>query len=426
MTFYTGGGAFCDGYILGIIAIALQLLTPQLKLTPVMTGLVGSAALAGLFFGSLIFGYVTDIIGRKIMFVLNLVAFVVGSVLQFWITDATQLIALRLFLGIAVGADYPIATSLLAEFTPKKYRGMLLGTLVGLWWIGFVAAYAVGAWMVTWGPNSWRWMLASSAVPAAILLIARLDCPESPRWLMEKGRVAQARMILDKYFGENVDIEVPERPTKTSYLEIFRKGYGSRTIFCSLFWVLQVAPGFAISTFIPKVLANFHVAQGSFVYVGTLIIGAFYIVGMLPGVLLVDRIGRRPVILWPCIGQAVLLAGLGRMANAKPWAILLTFSIYAVLHTGTSVVQWIYPNELFPTEIRATAVGFAAAMSRLGAFWGTFFMPLILSTFGNQSAMYFNAGLYALGFVVSYFMAPETANLTLAQAASVKRVSTST
>jgi putative MFS transporter len=353
------------------------------------------------------------------MFILNLIVFVVGSVLQFFITDATQLIILRFIMGIAVGADYPIASSLMTEFTPKKYRGILVGSLVGMWWVGFVASYAIGAWMVSWGSESWRWMLASSALPAAILLIARLDCPESPRWLMEKGRVEEARKILDKYFGEHVDVEVPERKTKTSYLEIFRKQYRSRTIFCCLFWILSAAPGLAIATFIPKVLANFHLAQGS-AYVGSLIIGIFYIVGLFPGLLLVDKIGRRPVLLWPFLGQAILLAALAGMADAKPWVILVTFCLYAVLHSGQNPLQWIYPNELFPTEIRATAVGFAAAMSRLGAFWGTFFMPLILNNFGNRAAMYFNAGLFFIGFVVTYFMAPETAHRTLAQTASVK------
>ena len=88
------------------------MLTPQLKLTSVKTGLVGSAALAGLFIGSLIFGYVTDIVGRKLMFILNLIVFVVGSVLQFFITDATQLIILRFIMGVAVGRVVAIETTL--------------------------------------------------------------------------------------------------------------------------------------------------------------------------------------------------------------------------------------------------------------------------------------------------------------------------
>jgi len=423
MTIFTSGGAFCDGYILGTIAIALTLLTPVLKLTPVLSGLVGSAALAGLFFGSLVFGYVTDFVGRKFMFITNLIAFIVFSALQFWITDVMQLVVLRFFLGLAVGADYPIASSLLAEFSPRKQRGLLLGIFTGMWWVGFTAAYAVGALLVSSGPDAWRWLLASSAVPAAILLIARLDCPESPRWLMEKGRVGEARKILDKYFGENVDIELPEKSVKTSFVQIFSKGYGPRTIFCSLFWVLQAAPGLAIGTYIPKVLANFHLATANFTYYGTLIIGIFYILGMIPGVYLVDKIGRRPVIIWPFIGQAVLLISLAKMTNATPFAILVVFCFYAILHTGTSVVQFIYPNELFPTEVRATAFGFATAISRLGAFWGTFFMPIILSKFGNAGGMYFNAALFLIGFVICYFMAPETANLSLTQAASIKRPS---
>ncbi len=423
MTLYTGGGAFCDGYILGIVAVALEALTPALKLTTVEAGLISSGLLVGMFFGSLIFGYVTDIIGRKLMFVLNLVAFVVGSVLQFFVTDFTQLLILRVFLGIAVGADYPIATSLLAEFSPKKNRGMLLSILIGLWWVGFVGSYAVGAVMISLGPDSWRWMLASSAVPAAILLIARLDCPESPRWLIEKGRTAEARAILDKHLGKDVDIQIPERVSKTSFASIFRGGYMSRTVFCCLFWVLQSAPGSAIAMFIPKVLANFHLAQGGFKFTGSLIIGLFYLVGLLPGIFLVEKMGRRPVVVWPFIGQAVLLAILALMTEAQPWTILLVFSVYAVLHTGTTVVQWVYPNELFPTEVRATAVGFAAAISRGGMFAGTFFMPILLNNIGLESTLFISGGIYFIGFIVSYFMAPETKNIALDEAAAVKQVS---
>ena len=117
--------------------------------------------------------------------------------------------------------------------------------------------------MYKWGPNSWRWMLASSAVPAAIFLSPGSIAPNRHVFI-EKGRVAQARAIIDKHLGKHVDIKIPERLPKTSFLNIFRHGYMSRTVFCCLFWVLQGAPGIAIATFIPKVLANFNTGAGWF------------------------------------------------------------------------------------------------------------------------------------------------------------------
>ena len=236
MTLYSAGGLFCDGYILSIIGVALAVLGPQLELTSVETGLIGASALIGLFFGGAIFGYVTDLVGRQAMYILDLLVFVVASVLQFFIGEGWQLFVLRFILGIAVGADYPIATSLMCEFTPRRHRGLLLGFLTGAWWLGAVVAYVVGYLMLGLGEESWRWMLASSAVPAAIVLLLRLGTPESPRWLASKGRTEEAREVVRNVFGDNARLEDLERvPPKTSYAAIFRGGYMKRTIFVSVF-----------------------------------------------------------------------------------------------------------------------------------------------------------------------------------------------
>jgi putative MFS transporter len=173
IAFYSAGGPFCDGYILGIIAPALAVLTPQLGLSPLMLSLIGASTLVGIFFGGLILGYVTDLIGRQTMYILDLLTFVVASVLQFFVGEGWQLLVLRLVLGIAIGADYPIATALLTEFTPRRHRGLLLSINLFFWWAGFAVAYIVGFFLVGLGEESWRWMLASSALPAALVLLMR-------------------------------------------------------------------------------------------------------------------------------------------------------------------------------------------------------------------------------------------------------------
>jgi putative MFS transporter len=419
MTFYTGGGAFIDGYIIGIIGIALSFIQPQLGLSTVMTGLVGSATLAGLFLGALAFGYITDLIGRRLMFILNLVVFVIASVLQFFITNSFELLILRFLIGLAVGADYPIASSMLAEFTPRRHRGLLMGTLLGGYWVGYVMSFLIGYLLIDVGDDNWRWMLASSAVPALILLICRLDTPESPRWLKEKGRIAEARAILDKHLGDNV--ELPETShTKTSFINIFRKGYLKRIIFVSSYWILQVAPGYALALFTPSILENFNITgDESFKYLGSLIISVFYFIGVIPGILLVDKIGRRPLLIWPFLISGMILVVLGGLGHAPAWFVLLLFALYAIVHSATSVLQWLYPNELFPTDVRATAVGFTTAMSRIGAVIGTFFLPLCISSLGVGVTMYINAALFFLGWIISYFMAPETNKLSLSEASSI-------
>ena len=156
-------------------------------------GLIGASALIGLFVGGLIGGYVTDIVGRRAMYTLDLVAFVVLSIAQFFVTDAVQLFVARLLIGIAIGADYPIATSYIAEFSPRKSRGPMLSSLVASWWIGYVASFVVGYLLVGYGGEVWRWMLASSAVPSLIVLLLRLGVPELPRWLASVGRWPKRR-----------------------------------------------------------------------------------------------------------------------------------------------------------------------------------------------------------------------------------------
>ncbi|ABG05185.1 General substrate transporter [Rubrobacter xylanophilus DSM 9941] len=418
---YSAGGPFCDGYILGIIAPALAVLTPQLDLSALMVSLIGAATLVGIFIGGLLFGYVTDILGRQIMYVLDLATFVVASVLQFFIGEGWQLIVLRLILGVAIGADYPIATALMTEFTPRRHRGFFLSFCVFGWWVGFAAAYVVGYFLVGVGEESWRWMLASSAVPAAIILLLRLGTPESPRWLASKGRVQEALAVVREAFGENADLgDLPPEPPRTSFWNIFRRGYAKRTVFAGAFWLLQVTPLFAIFTFAPTILEAFNLGGGRASYLGSVIISLFAVAGLFPAMYLVDRLGRRPVLIWPFFITGIALLILGIAPKSPAWVIITLFVVFSFFNSGSSVLQWIYPNELFPTEVRATAMGFATAVSRIGAAIGTFLLPLLLSSIGIGPTMIIAAVLCFIGFVMSWFMAPETKGLTLDEASMVR------
>jgi putative MFS transporter len=410
LTLLTGGGPFCDGYILGIIAIALAVLSPQLRLNAVWDGLIGSSALIGIFFGGIVFGYVTDLVGRRLMYTIDLVIFVVGSILQAVVQDAWQLFVLRLIMGMAIGADYPIATALLAEFTPKRLRGPLLATLVGGWWVGYAVSFVVGYILLKAGV-SWRVMLASSLVPAALVLLLRIGTPESPRWLLSKGRRAEAVAVAKKYVGAT-DIEDEAAP-QTDYFRIFRGGYLRRTIFVSLFWICQTLPGFAIYTFDPQLMASIKMSDP---YLGTVIISVVSLVGVAPAIFLVNSWGRRPVLIWPFLLCGLALLALGVFAGMPPLLAALLFVVFSILSAGSSVLQYVYPNELFPTEVRATGVGFATAMSRIGASIGTFLLPVMLSAWGITPSMIVFAAVCGLGLVISLLWAPETKGMSLLDA----------
>ena len=146
-----------------------------------------------MFLGGFLGGWFTDKYGRKVLYLVDLVAIIGFSVAQFWVESALALFIWRLLIGIAVGADYPIATSLLAEFLPRKHRGPLLAAMVLMWFAGAAVAYLVGEILLqTMGDDAWRYVLASALVPGALFLIARSGTPESPRWLLAKGRIADA------------------------------------------------------------------------------------------------------------------------------------------------------------------------------------------------------------------------------------------
>ncbi|MGE7903413.1 MFS transporter [Peribacillus sp. NPDC094092] len=421
---YASGSTFLDGYIIGIVAVALSVMQTQLDMSVTMIGLIGAATLAGMLFGGILGGYLTDLIGRKKMFLIDMLVMAIVSILQFYVNDPMQLVILRFILGVAVGADYPIAGALMTEFSPAKNRGALLGGLNGLWYVGYASSFVVGYLMLSIGDDGWRWMLASSAVPVIIMLISRLNMPESPRWLASKGREKEANAIVQKIFGEHVIMSAePETKEKTTYLDIFRNGYGKMVIFVTAFYSLQVLPLYGINTYIPEILAQFGFANGTREYLGAAVINIIYLIGLLPALFLVERYGRRPTLIWAFFVCSISLFVLGATSGMNmPFIFTLAlFVIYGTFNTGMGAHCWIYPNELFPTHIRGTAGGFTTGVARVASSIGTFFSPAIMASYGLSTTLYICGAVLFIGFLVSLFMAPETKNMSLTEASSLNK-----
>ena len=420
LTAYSSGGPFLDGYILVIIGIALIQLGPALQLDTFWTGMIGAAALAGLFLGGAVFGYVTDLVGRKLMYTIDLLAIIILSILQMFVTTPMELFLLRFAIGIAVGADYPIATSLLAEFAPRKYRGILLGGLIVMWYAGACTANIVGfAFANT--PGGWRWMLGSAAIPALILVLGRWGTPESPRWLASKGRTDEARAVIKQVYGPEVDIENLSEATseKTRYSKLFEPEYLKRIIFVGGYWMAQIVPCFAIYTFGPTILGSFGLEAGNLAILGDGLISLFFLLGCIPALFLINTMGRRPMLIWSFVFMTLAMCILGFFPTASTLIIMSAFALYAFFSGPPSVLDWVYPNELFPTDIRASAVGLCTAISRIGAAIGTFLLPFSLKSLGIGSTMLICAVITLIGLLLSILMAPETKGMTLAQSSAV-------
>jgi MFS transporter, putative metabolite transport protein len=423
LAIFTAGGPFLDGYILSIIGVAMVQLAPEFDMSPSTQGLVGAAALIGIFFGASLGGWATDKLGRHLLFTIDLIALVVCSLAQGFVNSVVWLIVLRFIIGVAVGADYPIATSLLAEFTPRRYRGKLLGAFVTTWFLGAAVAYIVGQFLLD-VDGGWRWMLASAALPGLVIVIARMGTPESPRWLVKNGRDEEALEVIHRVYGEHVtldDLRTADQSAAhkpVSFRDLLSAGYGGRIAFIAIFWTCSIVPLFAVYAFSPAILSALNLSD-NLAHVGSAAITVLFLVGCLVAVALVERVGRRPLIIHSFVWSGLALLALGLFPNAAPAVILALFAAYAVLIGGTQILQWVYPNELFPTEVRGSAVGIASSLSRIGAAVGTYLVPLALSGIGIGPTMLLGAAVTLLGAFVSIAWAPETRGKTLAECAAL-------
>ncbi|BCT78040.1 MFS transporter [Sinomonas cyclohexanicum] len=418
LTFFASGGPFIDGYALSIIGIAFITMTPGLHLSVAEIGLIGAASLIGIFFGGAVFGYLTDKIGRHKMYIADLLALAIFSVLNGFATEVWQVVACRLLLGMAIGADYPIATSLLAEFLPRKVRGRFLGATFVVWAIGAATAFAVGFLLKDAGPDAWRIMVASPAVFAVITLLCRLGTPESPRWLLSRGRREEARAVVKKVYGPQYDItDISSEPAAEArpgtFADIFRGRFWKRTLFVAIFWTAQVIPLFAVYTFAPDLMASFGLTGDANLYGGSFLISMIFVVGGVPGLWLVERIGRRRLLLWSFGIIVVALAIPAFIPNVSAAPLFLALAVFALASGASSFLEVVYPNELFPTEIRATAVGFGTAISRVGSAASTYLMPVAIVSFGAAGSLLIGAVISLVGLVATFLLAPETANKSL-------------
>ena len=418
------GGPFCDGYLLGVMGVALGLITPALALDTLWTGLIAASVLVGVFIGGAVFGPITDRVGRHLMYVLNLATFVVFSALQFFVTEAWQLLVLRLLIGIAIGADYPIASALTTELVPRRMRGPALSGLVLAWWVGYGVSYWVGWALTGLGDDSWRWMLASGTVPALIFLFMRAGIPESPRWLASRGRMDEAKAVVRKHLGQEVSDEellAEGRQEQRggsglgNLVEIFKRGYTVPVVFCSVFWICQVAPAFAVRSFQPQMLSAFGVGA---TYGASALITTIAVAGIGVGLVVVNRIGRRSLLISSFVCINVSLIALAVLPLHWAFVVVALFAAFQFFEAAGSGLQFVYPSELFPTDLRATGVGIATAMSRVGSASSTFLLPIAAEDLGVRGTLGIAVVITLVGLVVSYFLAPETKDLGLTEASS--------
>lgn len=412
----TFGAHFTEGYALGTIGYALASLNRQMPLDAFWMGMIGSSALMGIFLGSLVFGWLSDKMGRQKIFLLSFLIITAAAFAQFHVNSPLELCVLRVLIGFGMGGDFAVGHAILAEFSPRKHRGTLLGSFSVIWTVGYVVANVLGMQYANAAPDAWRWLLASAGVPAFIVLLMRIGTPESPRWLHGKGRIAEAKAIVLKHFGPNVTLEGgdDEHAHKPGgFARLFRKDLIRRTVFNCAFFVCLVIPYFAIYTFLPTILKAIHLNDGSG---ADFLLNGFLVLGALIGIWLTIKLPRRVFLIGSFAVTCLSLVALSLLPESATIAMIVAFAVFTLTMSAFSNLVGVFPPECFPTEVRACGVGLAIACSRLGSAVGTFLLPLGIAQLGFHATMMVLAAVLLVGMVVSIAWAPETKHLTLNEA----------
>lgn len=384
-------GEFIDGYDLLVMGAALIYLRPQFNLSPAAVGLLGASTFIGAAIGLLIFGDMSDRLGRRAIFIVNLFFFVVFAIASAFVTSTLQLFLVRFLVGVGVGMDIPTSTAYLAEIAPRRQRGQILGSLLNVMWLLGAMCSTLLALPLTalFGPDAWRWMLGLAAVPAILILLARRALPESPRWLLARGRTDEARAALASFgiAADEVTLGAPTRE-RGSYAELFRPPLLRRTVLVALVFTLNCFSGSISTIATPLVLKT----VGAMSFNATLWFSASIwvtsLIGTFASAMLIDRIGRRRLCYLSVIPYGVIALLLALFARTS--AVVLVIGFYALslaTWSGIAVLVWVWASELFPTHLRGRSQGFCNACCRVAIAANIFLVPLALSGIGFGAYM---------------------------------------
>ncbi|MEU9256717.1 MFS transporter [Streptomyces sp. NPDC048270] len=434
-----GLGILLDGFDFFIIGVAGPLIAKDFGTGPVQQGLISASAIVGAAVGAALLGPLGDRIGRSRIFQVDLWLFVVFSLACAAAWDTWSLVAFRLLLGVAVGLDYPIAASYLAEILPARSRGRWLVGAFSLQAVGILLGAATGVVILRLLPDvdSWRIMLGFGAVPALFIIVLRRNMPESPRWLARNGREQEAREVGETMTGLSILLTPTDRERQAPPPEggrafvqpqLFSRRLLRRTVFTTVPWFLMDIATYGVGIFTPTLLASLALNGTGTPFIandiasteGTAVLDVFLVIGFGLAILLVDRTGRVPLQL---AGFAVMtaalcsLAVLDQLSASAPAHVAMVFASFALfnvfMNMGPNAVTFALPAEVFPSDVRAAGHGFAAGCGKLGAALGTFLFPVLLASAGRTALLYGVAGSCALAFLVTLALRIEPAGRSL-------------
>ncbi len=379
-------GEFIDGYDLLVMGAALILLREQFALTPQLVGLLGASTFLGAILGLIVFGDMSDRVGRRSIFIINLFFFVVFAIGSALVTSVTWLFVMRFLVGVGVGMDIPTSTAYLTEVAPRRQRGAILGSLLNVMWIlGAMSSTLLAIPLLAYfGNEAWRWMLGLAAVPALLALLGRQGLPESPRWLLAQGRVDDARKAFEA-FGVTTTPEMlkPVSRNAGSFSELLAPAYRKRLILVGLVFLLNCFSGSISTIATPLVLRTVGALSANATLWFSASVWAVSLVAALTSAVLIDKIGRRKLCYLSVIPFGIIALLLSYFAQTSATVLVLGF--YALgffTWLGIAVLVWVWASELFPTHLRGRSQGICNGFCRLAISANIFLVPIALAGFG--------------------------------------------
>ena len=418
----SGVGWALDAMDIGLISFIMAALRKEWGLGAGELSVLGSIAFVGMALGASVGGLLADRIGRRQVFALTLLVYGIATGLSAFSTGLMMLVALRFVVGVGLGAELPVASTLVSEFSPKRIRGRVVVALESFWAIGWLAAALIGYFLVPTVDNGWRWALALGAVPAVWALVIRYGLPESVRFLESKGRHVDAEMVVAE-FEQSAGVHtppsqmaraMPARDTKVPWSALWGTRFRRSTIALWLTWFGVNFAYYGAFIWLPTLLV-----QNGMDLVGSFRFTLFMVIAQLPGYLaaavLVEVWGRRPTLATFLAGSAVgaLLFGLApQIAHAvspeSPAAMyamtLAAGCTLSFFNIGAWGALYAVTPEVYPTNMRASGAGAATAFGRIAAMLAPLLVPL-LNNFGGLPALFtVFGGMFLMAMVAALFL----------------------
>jgi putative MFS transporter len=421
-----------DAYDTLIIGAALLYLIPLWNLTAAETGLLAASAFIGVALGAVIFGPIADRMGRRLLYIYDLIFFVVFGALSAFVTNFWQLFIVRFLLGLGIGGDYSLSPTMVAEYAPARRRGFALASMNSFWGIGsvvgFLSAYGMA---VAWGNTNpdftWRFMLGSEAIWGLVIILLRMGILESPRWAALQQQLGRrikenASEVVRKMTGGKEASFDPGLAKKPSIKDLFTGKMWITTIFLWVWWPVADIAFYGSNMYTPYITKGLGLTTPQLAFLASALYWTIALFGYYTTAATYDIFGRRFVTILGStlmgidmfIGLALYKLGLFSTSLAFPLVMTLFTIYYYFMNFGPG--PWtVAMAEIWPTRVRATGQGLASMFSRFGAAFAAFYMPILIKQIGFDGAFILLGGAILFVALWSYLFMPETKGLTPSQ-----------